>query len=62
MSADRPRKPGQPVYRKPKLRLVESPDPRPVPSIDHEVKALLDDMKRHRRERVERGSNDGDAA
>ena len=52
MSANKPRKAGQRVYQKPKLRLVPSPEqPAPVP--DPETKELLDDIKR--RDRARRG-------
>lgn len=44
MSANR--KPGQPVHQKSKLRLVPSPDTRPLPTPDPELKKLLDDMNR----------------
>ena len=67
MSADTARKAGQPVDRKPEsgLRLVESPDPRPAPAPDLELKAALDDIRRRyrvQRERTEREPGDTDAA
>lgn len=62
MSANR--KPGQPVYHKPALRLVPSPDEQQRPEPDLELKEVLDDMRRYRvqRERIERGPDDRDAA
>ena len=65
MSANKQRKAGQPVYRKPKLRLVPSPDERPRPEPDPELKEVLDDMRRGyrvRRERIEREPDGKDAA
>ena len=47
------------------LRLVKSPDPRPAPEDDPELKAVLDDMNRRYRvqpERFDRGTDDKDAA
>ena len=63
MSANR--KAGQPVYRKPKLRLVPSPEERPRPEPDPELKEVLDRMRRRyrvQRERIERGPDGKDAA
>ena len=67
MSASKPRKAGQPVYRKPgsKLRLVPSPDERSRPEPDSELKEVLDDMRRRyrvQRERIEQGPDGEDAA
>jgi hypothetical protein len=64
VSANKRRAPGQPVHPKPKpgLRLVKSPDERPRPTPDPELKAMLDDMKRRQRERLDRGPDDRDAA
>ncbi len=65
MSVNRPRKAGQPVYRKPELRLVPSPEERPAPEPDPELKEVLDDMRRRyrvQRERIEREPDDKDAA
>lgn len=65
MSANKPRKAGEPVYRRPKLRLVSSPDERPAPAPDPELKGVLEDLRRRspvQRERVEHGSDDKDAA
>lgn len=66
MSAKKQRRAGQPVYRKPTLRLVPFPDEeRKSPTPDPELKEILDDMRRrHRaqRERFEQGPDDRDAA
>ena len=67
MSANKQRKPGEPVYRKTEsgLRLVKSPDARSAPAPDTELRAALDDMKRRyrvQRERLDRGPDDKDAA
>jgi hypothetical protein len=65
LSASKQRKAGQPVYRKPKLRLVPSPEERQRPEPDPELKEVLDDMRRRYRvqqERIERGPDDRDAA
>jgi hypothetical protein len=60
------KKPGQPVYRKPTLRLVPSPDnERKPPTPDPELKEMLDDMRYRynpRRERIQLGGDDKDAA
>ena len=59
------RKAGQPVYRKPKLRLVPSPEERPLPEPDPELKEVLDDMRRRykvQHERLRLGDDDKDAA
>ena len=63
MSANKQRKPGEPVYRKPEsgLRLVKSPHSQPDP----ELKAMLDEMKRRhpgQRVRPDRGLDDKNAA
>ena len=60
MSANKQRKPGEPVYRKPEsgLRLVNSPDARPRPAPDAELKAVLDDMNRRYRVQREREARD----
>jgi hypothetical protein len=65
LSASKPRKAGQPVYRKPKLRLVPFPEEQKRPEPDPELKEVLDDMRRRyrvQRERIERGPDDKDAA
>jgi hypothetical protein len=65
LSANKQRKAGQPVYRKPKLRLVPSPEERPAPAPDPELKEVLDDMRRRyrvQRERIERGPEGKDTA
>lgn len=65
MSANKPRKAGQPVYRKPELRLVPSPEERPRPEPDSELKEILDDIRRRyrmQRERIELGPDGKDAA
>jgi hypothetical protein len=58
------RKAGQPVYRKPKLRLVPSPEERQRPEPDPELKEILDGLRRQdaRRVRVGPGPEDKDAA
>jgi hypothetical protein len=60
------RKAGQPVYPKPKLRLVPCPDEeRKPPEPDPELKEVLDDMRRRyrvQRERIERDPEGEDAA
>jgi hypothetical protein len=59
------KKPGQPVYPKPTLRLVPSPEERQRPEPDPELKEALDDMRRRYRvqqERIERGPDGKDAA
>jgi hypothetical protein len=53
LSTNKQRKAGQPVYRKPQLRLVPSPEERQRPEPDPELKEVLDDMRR--RYRVQRG-------
>jgi hypothetical protein len=60
VSANKQRKPGEPVYRKPEsgLRLVKSPDTRPRPAPDPELQAVLDDMKRRYRVQRERAARD----
>ena len=66
MSANKPRKAGQPVYRKPDLRLVPSPDEERKPQApDPELKEVLDDMRRRyrvQRERIGREPDGKDAA
>jgi hypothetical protein len=65
LSANKQRKAGQPVYRKPTLRLVPSPDERKPPAPDPELKEVLDDMRRRyrvQRERIEQGPDGKDAA
>ena len=65
MSADGSRKAGQPVYQKPKLRLVPSPEERQRPEPDSGLKEVLDDMRRHyrvQREWIEQGPDGKDAA
>lgn len=65
MSANKPRKAGQPVYRKPKLRLVPSPEERQRPAPDPELKEVLDDMRRRykvQHERLRLGGDDKDVA
>lgn len=65
MSVNRSRKAGQPVYRKPELRLVPSPEERPATEPDPELKEVLDDMRRRyrvQRERIEREPDGKDAA
>jgi hypothetical protein len=66
LSANKQRKAGQPVYRKPKLRLVPSPgEERKPQDPDPELKEVLDDMRRRyrvQRERLEQGPDDRDAA
>jgi hypothetical protein len=65
LSANKSRKAGQPVYRKPKLRLVPSPGERPRPEPDPELKEVLDRMRRRyrvQRERIEREPDGKDAA
>jgi hypothetical protein len=59
------RKPGEPVHQKPALRLVKSPEARPQPAPDPELKAMLDDMRRRyrvQRVRPDHGPDDRDAA
>ena len=61
----RPRKAGKPVYEKPKLRLVPSPEERQRPEPGPGLKEVLDDLSRRyrvHRERVERGPDGEDAA
>jgi hypothetical protein len=61
----RPRKAGQPVYRKLQLRLVPSPEERPAPAPDPELKEVLDRMRRRykvQHERLRLGGDDKDAA
>ena len=65
MSANKSRKAGQPVHRKPMLRLVPSPEERPCPEPDPELKEVLDDMRRRyrvQRERIEQEPDGKDAA
>jgi hypothetical protein len=65
LSANKSRKAGQPVYRKPKLRLVHSPEERQRPELGPELKEVLDDMRRRyrvQRERFEREPDGKDAA
>jgi hypothetical protein len=67
VSADKLRKAGAPVFRRqgPKLRLVSSSDERPRPTIDPELKAIIEDMNRRLRarcERIERDPGGKDAA
>jgi hypothetical protein len=65
LSAYKQRKAGQPVYRKPQLRLVPSPEERQRPEPDPELKEVLDRMRRRYRvqqERIERGPDGKDAA
>lgn len=68
MSARKPRKAGELVYRKPKpeLRLVKNPDERPRPAPDPGLKEVLGDMRRrhHRVQdgRMGRGPEGKDAA
>jgi hypothetical protein len=65
LSANKPRKAGQPVYQKPRLRLVPSPEERPLPAPDPELKEILDRMRRRhkvQRERLRLGDDDKDAA
>ena len=65
VSANNQRKAGQPVYRKPKLRLVPSPEKRPRLEPDPELKEVLDRMRRRyrvQRELIEREPNSKDAA
>lgn len=61
MSANKPRKAGQPVYRKPRLRLVPSPDERPAAKPDPKLKEILDGLRRQDTRRVP-GPEDKDAA
>lgn len=59
------RKAGQPVFSKPKLRLVPSPDEDKRPEPDPEMKEILDDMRgryRVRREQLTLDPNGKDAA
>jgi hypothetical protein len=65
----RPRKAGQPVYQKPKLkpklRLVPSPEERQRPEPDTGLKEILNDMRRRykvQHERLRLGDDDKDAA
>ena len=65
MSANKQRKAGQPVCRKPRLHLVPSPEERQRPEPDPELKEVLDDMRRRyrvQRERIGRGDDGKDAA
>lgn len=67
MSANRTRKAGALAFPKqePKLRLVKSPDERPRPTADPEMKEILDGMRRRYRiqhERIEREPDGKDAA
>jgi hypothetical protein len=65
LSVNKRRKAGRPVYRKSQLRLVPSPEERPAPAPDPELKEILDDMRRRYRvqqERIERGPDGKDAA
>jgi hypothetical protein len=57
----RPRKAGQPVYRKPQLRLVPSPDKRPTTKPDPKLKEILDGLRRQDARRSP-GPEDKDAA
>jgi hypothetical protein len=61
----RPRKAGQHVYQKPKLRLVPSPEEPKRPAPDSELREILDDMRRRykvQHERLRLGDDDKDAA
>lgn len=62
MIADKPRRAGAPAFPKqePKLRLVKSPDERPRPEPDPELKAMLDDMRRRYRVSRERDGREPD--
>jgi hypothetical protein len=65
LSANKQRKAGQPVYRKPELRLVPSPEERQRPEPSPELEEVLDDMRRRyraQRERIRPGGDDKDAA
>jgi hypothetical protein len=67
MSADRPRKAGAPAFprQEPKLRLVQNPGERRLPTPDPELKEIIDDMRRRyriQRERIEREPDGKDAA
>lgn len=64
MSADKRRKAGAPAFPEngSRLRLVKSPDERPLPEPAPELKALIEDMNRRRRERIERDPGGKDAA
>jgi hypothetical protein len=50
VSADKPRRAGQPVYPKPGLRLVQSPDPRPAPAPDSDSAVTPEGLKLRYRE------------
>jgi hypothetical protein len=60
VSEQKPRRAGEPAFpsKKPGLRLVKSPDERPVFEPDPALKAMLDDMRR--RYRVQRGRAERD--
>jgi hypothetical protein len=67
VSEQKPRRAGEPAApsKKPGLRLVKSPDERPVSGPGPDLKAMLDDMKRRyrvQRERAERDPEGDDAA
>ena len=67
MSANKLRKAGAPAFpkRRPELRLVKTPDERPRPEPDSELRAILDDMNRRyrvQRERIEHEPDGKDAA
>jgi hypothetical protein len=65
LSANKRRKAGQPVYRKSQLRLVPSPEERPAPAPDPELKEVLDRMRRRykvQHERLRLRGDDKDAA
>ena len=65
MSADKLRKAGAPAFPKqmPRLRLVKGPAERPRPELDHELKAIVEDLNRRARAQLERSEPDGkDAA
>jgi hypothetical protein len=64
VSANNTRKAGSPTFPKngPRLRLVKSPDERPLPEPAPELKALIEDMNRRHHERIERDPGSKDAA
>jgi hypothetical protein len=66
VSAGKPRKAGAPVFPKkgPKLRLVKSPGERPRVEPASDLKAIIEEMNRHRarRERLEPELGGKDAA
>lgn len=64
MSANKPRRAGAPAFPKdgPRLRLVKNHDGRPRPEPDPELKAIIDDLSRRHRARIEPAPEGKDVA